>query len=45
MPLREQYGVGHIPAESDSVSVTYGLLSSAMNIEIEMLATERAVWT
>jgi hypothetical protein len=45
MPLREQCALGHIPVESNSVSVTYELLSSAMNIEREMHATERAVRT
>jgi hypothetical protein len=43
MPLRERCRLGRKPTEFDGIPVTYELLPSAINIEIHMHATERAL--
>jgi hypothetical protein len=43
VPLRWCWKLSHRPAEFNGVSMTYELLSSGMEIEIEMHAIERAL--
>jgi hypothetical protein len=43
VPPRERCRLGYKPVGIDGISVTYELLPSAINIEIDMHAIERAL--